>query len=100
MSRDEKASCWRFDIIFGKKITKELLKTEKVEQHKFVPSSAFTFPLRNEVSIDFAIRTRFKIDLKFGKFNSKASTLFLTTYQVIILPCQETPPCIQRDHFL
>jgi hypothetical protein len=33
------------DIVFGKKKTTELLKTGKVCQHRFVPTSAITFPL-------------------------------------------------------
>jgi len=44
------------DIVFGKKITEELLKTGKVEQHKFVPLSAVTFPLINKESIDFGTK--------------------------------------------
>jgi hypothetical protein len=44
------------DIVFGEKLTKELLKTGKVEKHKFVPSSAVTFPLKSKMSIDFAVR--------------------------------------------
>ena len=43
------------DILFGKQLTAELTKNNLVQQHKFVPEIAITYPLTGPDSISFAI---------------------------------------------
>ena len=42
------------DIKFGKRLTEELLIQSIVQQHKFVPSVAITYPLLSNENIPFA----------------------------------------------
>jgi hypothetical protein len=43
------------DIIFGRQLTSELLKLDKIQQHRFVPESAITFPVHKRGDIAFAL---------------------------------------------
>ncbi len=43
------------DILFGKQLTNELLKLNLVQQHKYVPSEAITYPVLREQNIPFAV---------------------------------------------
>jgi len=43
------------DIIFGPKLTGEILKIEAVKRHLFVPDVAVTFPIRCAEDLPFAI---------------------------------------------
>ena len=43
------------DILFGKPLTSELLKRNLVQQHKYVPGAAVTYPVLLDEDIPFAI---------------------------------------------
>lgn len=43
------------DILFGKQLTAELLKHNLVQEHKYVPIAAITYPVLSKVNIPFAI---------------------------------------------
>lgn len=43
------------DIIIGRQLTSELLKLKKIQQHRFVPESAITYPVHKRADISFAL---------------------------------------------
>lgn len=43
------------DIVFGRELTSELLTLDRIQQHRFVPDRAITFPILKEQDIFFAI---------------------------------------------
>lgn len=43
------------DIVFGRELTEKLLRSGKVQHHRFVPSAAVTFSLKGEEDIGFAV---------------------------------------------
>ncbi len=64
------------DILFGKKLTAEFLEHNFVEEHKYVPNRAITYPVLSEENVPFAISLlRFSYLLKIKKESGNNSQL-------------------------
>lgn len=76
------------DIMFGKTLTEKLLKIEGIQQHRFVPEVAVTFPVSQPEDLIFAdALLRFSYILKLKKSKSSIPEMEdFITYEVNKLP--------------
>lgn len=76
------------DIVFGRQLTSELLTLDRIQQHRFVPDRAITFPVLKDEDIFLAISLlRFSYLLRLR--NTYDDVLMMETYlekEVVKLP--------------